>query len=53
MNGTPSSFFPSSRGLHQGDPFSPYLFVIAIKGAQLSLEEGGGWRFLIWLLSAR
>ena len=35
----------------QGDLFSPYLFVIAIKGAQMSLEEGSGWRFLIWLLN--
>jgi hypothetical protein len=28
VNGTPSDFFSSSRGLSQGDPPSPLLFVI-------------------------
>jgi len=31
VNGTPSGFFSSSRGLRQGDPLLPLLFVIVIE----------------------
>ncbi|RVW42753.1 hypothetical protein CK203_079930 [Vitis vinifera] len=42
VNGTSKGFFQSSRGLRQGDLFSPYLFVIAIEavsGLRINLEK--------------
>lgn len=32
LNGAPSQTFKSSRGIHQGDPLSLFLFILMVEG---------------------
>ena len=44
VNGIPINFFSTHRGLRQGDPLSPYLFVLNMKAFNRLIgkaEEGG------------
>nr|KAJ0211203.1 hypothetical protein LSAT_V11C400178620 [Lactuca sativa] len=39
INGSPTVEFEISKGVRQGDPLSPFLFIIIMEGLHIALEE--------------
>ena len=46
VNGSPMGFFQGSRDLRQGDPLSPYLFVIVMKAFSILMKRAVDGGFL-------
>ena len=46
INGSPTKFFKSSRGLRQGFPMSSLLFILLMEGLSLALHKETGEGFI-------
>ena len=53
INGQPHRHIPSSRGIRQGDPLSPYLFLLCAEGLSHLLHRAEQERHITGLAIAR
>lgn len=50
VNVSSKGYFSSSRGLRQGDPFSPYLFIMITEAFYRMIQRAsGGFIWALWL----
>ena len=42
INGSPSAEFSLGKGVRQGDPLAPFLFILAAESLNEALKEAGG-----------
>ena len=47
MNGSSEDFFNNTRGLKQGDPLSPYLFVIGMEVFSILVDKATSRGYLL------
>ena len=50
VNGKPRGFITRSRGIRQGDPLSPYLFLLYVEGLLALLRKAAETRVLHGIL---
>ena len=53
INGEPKGFITQSRGIRQGDPLSPYLFLLCAEGLSTLLQKTVEDRVLTGILSSQ
>ena len=53
INGEPRGFITQSRGIRQGNPLSPYLFLLCAEGLSALLRKAAETRVLHGILSSQ
>ena len=46
-NGTSSNYFVLERGVRQGDPLSPYLFIVAVETLAIAIRQNAAIRGIV------